>query len=139
MSRERLFLDTSFVLAWLDPRDLHHRRAANLQDRVRAAPEVWTTEAVLIEIGNALSSIDRRNAVGIVKKAYQQDNSRVVGVDSGLLLQALRLYEARPDKTWGLTDCISFIVMQEKGLTDALTADRHFVQAGFRALLLEEL
>jgi uncharacterized protein len=52
-------------------------------------------------------------------------------------MQALELYQTRADKTWGLTDCISFIVMQQRNLTDAVTSDRHFVQAGFRALILD--
>lgn len=47
------------------------------------------------------------------------------------------MYSRHTDKTWGLVDCISFVAMQERGITEALTADRHFVQAGFRALLLE--
>jgi uncharacterized protein len=47
-------------------------------------------------------------------------------------------YRNRKDKAWGLTDCISFVVMQDQNLTVALTADRHSVQADFRALLLEE-
>jgi uncharacterized protein len=54
-----------------------------------------------------------------------------------LLNRALELYSNRQDKTWGLIDCISFVVMSEQSLTDAVTADIHFVQAGFRALLLE--
>jgi len=52
--------------------------------------------------------------------------------------QAVTLYAARMDKEWGVTDCISFVVMQERGLTAALTTDAHFQQAGFQALLLEE-
>jgi uncharacterized protein len=62
---------------------------------------------------------------------------RVEPLDTTLLSGALTLYEARADKLWGLTDCISFVVMQRRGLTEALTSDRHFHQAGFRALLLE--
>lgn len=57
-------------------------------------------------------------------------------VDTTLLKRALQLYTARADKTWGLTDCISFVVMQDQKLTEAITADQHFVQAGYRALLL---
>jgi uncharacterized protein len=45
------------------------------------------------------------------------------------------MFAARSDKRWSLTDCISFVVMQERGLTEALTADRHFEQAGFSILL----
>ena len=49
--------------------------------------------------------------------------------------KGLTLYGARQDKTWGLVDCMSFIVMDEQKLTDALTSDIHFIQAGFQALL----
>jgi hypothetical protein len=45
------------------------------------------------------------------------------------------LYGERMDKDWPLTDCISFVVMQREGITDALTGDRHFEQAGFVPLL----
>jgi uncharacterized protein len=49
--------------------------------------------------------------------------------------RGIELYAERPDKGWSLTDCISFVVMQDRGITDALTADHHFEQAGFTALL----
>ncbi len=64
---------------------------------------------------------------------------RVYSVNANLFRHGLELYHSRADKTWGLTDCISFVVMQEQGLALALTTDRHFVQAGYRALLLESL
>jgi len=54
-----------------------------------------------------------------------------------LYARGMQLYRARPDKEWGLTDCVSFLVMQDRGLTEALTTDEHFQQAGFRALLRE--
>jgi predicted nucleic acid-binding protein len=56
-------------------------------------------------------------------------------LDSGLLQRGLHLFAGRPDKNWSLTDCISFVVMQDEGLIEALTADAHFEQAGFKALL----
>ena len=55
--------------------------------------------------------------------------------DSFYFDEGVRLYVARPDKDWSLTDCISFVVMRERGITEALTGDRHFEQAGFVALL----
>jgi len=61
----------------------------------------------------------------------------VVSVDTTLLTRALDLFESRADKEWGLTDCISFVVMGDRGLADAATGDRHFQQAGFRALMAE--
>ena len=61
----------------------------------------------------------------------------IVPISEPLYTQALHLYRQRPDKEWGITDCISFIVMQNRDLTEALTTDEHFQQAGFRALLRE--
>lgn len=60
---------------------------------------------------------------------------QILPASSELLQRGLALYQARPDKEWQLSDCISFIVMEQEGLTEALTGDRHFEQAGFQALL----
>jgi predicted nucleic acid-binding protein len=59
----------------------------------------------------------------------------VVPASTELLHRGLALYHDRPDKEWQLTDCMAFIVMDDKNLTEALTGDRHFEQAGFKALL----
>jgi predicted nucleic acid-binding protein len=135
MSGARLLLDTAFVQALLNRHDQHHDRALTLLPSVQAAAEVWITEAVLVEIGNALSTFHREAAAAFVEQCYHTANMRVVTIDTPLLLRALQLYRSRPDKTWGLTDCISFVVMQENKLTDAVTTDQHFVQAGYQALL----
>jgi uncharacterized protein len=137
MSNFRLLLDTVFIQALLNPRDQYHDQAKKWLNPVRNAAEVWVTEAVLTEVANALSAINRNHAVRFIQQCYETDNIYVVTVDTKLLIRALQLYEARPDKTWGLTDCISFIVMADQGLINAVTADLHFIQAGFRALLLE--
>ena len=137
MSDERLFLDTVFIQALLNKRDQYHAIAKAFLPKVRAAATVWVTEVVLVEVGNALSANNRPAAVQFIHQCYDTANLRVVTVDTPLLTQALQLYGERPDKAWGLTDCISFVVMWEHGLTDAVTADMHFVQAGFRALLLD--
>ncbi len=84
----------------------------------------------------AQSNISRMAAVNFIRQCYQTANMRVVSVDTPLLDEALSLYQAWPDKAWELTDCISFVVMRQQGLTDAVTADNHFTQAGYRALLL---
>jgi len=135
--RDRLLLDTSFIQALLNSKDRHHQRAKALLPRVYNAREVWVTEAVLVEVGNAFSAMNRGAASQFIRQCYQTPNIRVVSVDTALLGRALELYGARPDKDWGLTDCISFTVMSENSLIDAATADFHFVQAGYRALLLE--
>ena len=137
MSDERLFLDTVFIQAVLNKRDQYHHQAKAFLPRVRAARSVWITEAILVEVGNALGAVNRPGTVQFIQQCYETANLQVVTVDTSLLTRALQLYSERPDKTWGLTDCISFTVMWEKSLTDAVTADLHFVQAGFRALLRE--
>ncbi|MFN6513129.1 MAG: type II toxin-antitoxin system VapC family toxin [Nostoc sp. CreGUA01] len=135
MSDERLFLDTVFIQALLNKRDQYHHQAKAFLPRVRAAMAVWVTEAVLVEVGNALAAVNRPGGVQFIQQCYNTSNLQVVTVDTPLLMRALQLYNERPDKTWGLTDCISFVVMWEHGLMDAVTTDLHFVQAGFRALL----
>lgn len=135
MNKDRLFLDTVFIQALLNKNDQYHNQAKILLPRVRNALEVWVTEAVLIEVANALSAINRPAAVFFINQCYQTDNIKVVSVDTPLFMRALQLYQNRQDKSWGLTDCISFIVMQEQALIHAATADIHFVQAGFVALL----
>ena len=138
MTDERLLLDTVFIQALLNSRDQYYLQAIALLPRVRNAAQVWVTEAVLIEVGNALSAFNRTAAIQFIQQCYKTANMRIVSVDTELLNRALQLYQARPDKTWGLTDCISFAVMHEQGLFMAATADEHFLQAGYRALLLEQ-
>lgn len=137
MSSDRLLLDTAFVQALLNRRDQYHHRALALLPLVREAAEVWVAEAVLVEVCNAMSTFDRLAAARFVSRCYQTANMRVVSVDTPLVLRALDLYRNRPDKTWGLTDCISFVVMEDHELTTAATSDTHFQQAGYRALLAE--
>ncbi len=135
-SKERLFLDTAFIQALLNKRDQYHLQAMKLLPRVKNAAEVWTTEAILMEVGNALSAFNRQQVVNFIKQCYETQNIKVVNISPQLFRQGLTLYESRLDKNWGLVDCISFVVMQQQNLTYALTSDRHFIQAGFQILLL---
>ena len=132
-----MLLDTAYVQALLNRRDQYHSRARALLPIVREAAEVWVTEAVLVEVGNAMSVFDRMAAARFISQCYQTPNMRVVSVDTSLVLRALELYRNRSDKSWGLTDCISFVVMAERDLTAAVTSDIHFQQAGYRTLLAE--
>ncbi len=132
-----VFLDTAFALALANPHDLLHTRATNLADQLEDnQTRLITTRAVLVEIGNALARL-RYRAVGIqlLVSLESDPNIMIVPFTENLYHQASELYRARPDKEWGLTDCISFVVMHSLNLTDALTYDHHFQQAGFRALL----
>lgn len=124
MNDDLRFVDTGFWLALVVSRTTTGR--------------FLTTEAVLVEIGNALARERwRSRAAALLAEIYATPTIEVVPVRTELLRRALDLYAARTDKEWGLTDCISFVVMQDRGISEALAADQHFVQAGFRALLRE--
>ena len=94
--------------------------------------------SVIVEIGNALSKQRYRHAAVELLQSLEADpNVTIVRLTEDLYARAFRLFRERPDKEWGLTDCVSFVVMQDRKITEALTTDEHFQQAGFQALLLE--
>jgi uncharacterized protein len=135
MSSERIFLDTAFIQALLNRRDSLHDAATRIWPRVRTARETVITDAVIIEVCNALAAINREAAVAFVHGCYADPGITVIEVNPALLARAVAFYAQHKDKEWGLTDCISFLVMREEELVLAATADRHFAQAGFTALL----
>jgi predicted nucleic acid-binding protein len=96
-----------------------------------------TTRAVLLEIGNAFSrSPLRRQAAGLLESFEKDSQFEIIPLSEALYQRGLEVFRRWTDKDWSLVDCVSFVVMQDRGLTDSLTTDRHFNQAGFRALLL---
>ena len=138
--KAEVFLDAAYAIALSVPKDSYHSQAVALSNELEAfRTRMVTTRAVILEIGNALSKQRYRQAAIELLKALEADpNVLVIPLSEDLYTQAFRLYSERPDKEWGLTDCISFVVMQSREMTEALTADDHFQQAGFRALLLED-
>jgi uncharacterized protein len=136
---DALFLDTAYVYALYNTRDQWHEKALEWERKIAAENRsLVTTQFVLTEIANGLSSLKfRRSAVAIVYALQESDLVEVIPASSELFAKALKLYEQRQDKSWGLTDCTSFVVMKENELTDALTTDEHFRQAGFKVLLLD--
>jgi predicted nucleic acid-binding protein len=87
-------------------------------------------------LGDACSKAkDHADFLSLVAGIRASSRVKVVSLDSGLMRRGLELMRNRPDKDWSLADCISFVVMEEMGLREALTGDRHFEQAGFKALL----
>lgn len=134
-----VFLDTSYAIALSVESDDNHQRAKALAEQLETrATRLITTRAVLLEIGNALSKKRYRKAAIQILDALEYDPMvEIITLSEKLYVQAFALFSSRSDKEWGLVDCISFRVMQKYQLTDALTADTHFQQAGFRALLHE--
>jgi predicted nucleic acid-binding protein len=131
-----VFLDTSFAIALSSVTDQNHARAVELANQIESnSIRLVTTQAILLEIGNALSKQKYRAAAIQLLESLEADPSVEVVLLTNSLYLAFDLFKKREDKEWGLVDCISFIVMQDRGITDALTTDIHFQQAGFRALL----
>lgn len=136
MSNE-VFLDTAYLIALASVDDELHQKASTLKQQIkRTRSRLVTTRAVLLEVGNALARLRFRPEAVRLLKAFETDpNTYVAPLSEDLYARALALYSSRTDKEWGLVDCISFVVMQERGIYEALTSDEHFRQAGFRALL----
>ena len=129
-----VFADTSYFLALVNANDDAHQRATEFSESHQVA--VVTTAWVLTELANALARSSHRGVfLRILDDLHADPTCTVVALGHALHEQGIELYRARPDKDWSLTDCISFLVMEQRGLTDALTADHHFEQAGFRILL----
>ena len=133
----RVFADSNYWVALLNPRDVLHDKAQVLS-RQFDFTQIVTSEMVLAELlnccGNAGAQL-RQTAAESVRSLRDSSETKVVPQTSDLFERALERYRFRPDKTWGLTDCASFIIMEDEGLTIALTHDHHFIQAGFQALL----
>lgn len=138
--KAEVFLDAAYAIALSVQNDLYHERAVFLADQLEAEKtRLVTTHAVMLEIGNALSKQRyRRAAVELLQSLEADPQVEIIPLTENLYAQALQFYCKRLDKEWGLTDCVSFVVMQERKLTEALTTDEHFQQVGFRALLLED-
>ena len=132
-----IFLDTSFAIALSAITDQNHARAVELAEQIEAQNSyLVTTQAILLEIGNALSKKRYRTAAIQLLESLESDpNIEIVPLTNELYDAAFQLFRSRQDKEWGLVDCISCIVMQNRGITDVITADEHFNQMGFRALL----
>lgn len=128
-----VFADTYALIAWLNPRDDSHERVVAYLDGFMG--RLLTTEWVLMEVADALSAPEARATVAAFLRAVRSDAFfEVVGYDAAVYEAGFKLFLSRADKAWSLTDCISFGVMTERGVMEALTADHHFEQAGFRAV-----
>jgi hypothetical protein len=132
-----ILLDTSYLIALFDARDGLHARAMAWSEAVNEP--LLVTEYVLWETVNAFSHpADRAKAHALVALVRAEPDYEVLKAGGEVFEAGLALHRARPDKGWSLTDCISFVVMQERGIRQALAFDQDFEQAGFEALLRRE-
>jgi len=127
------FVDTFALIAWLNPQDDAHAQVVAYLDQFTG--RLLTTEWVLIELADALSASASRSTVVAFLQAVRSDPQfEIVEYSQAAYQAGFDLFANRSDKGWSLTDCISFAMMSDRNVTDALTADQHFVQAGFRAI-----
>lgn len=132
-----VFADTLYWVAVADENDQWHDAAVRAS-RELAGVQIVTTDEVLIETANFFSEAGataRRKVAQVIRMILSDAAVVVVPQSRGGLTAGLALYEARPDKGYSLTDCVSMLVMRERGVREALTHDRHFEQGGFTALL----
>jgi predicted nucleic acid-binding protein len=133
-----IFVDAGYLLALLNPRDALFERAQSWA--VAIHEPLITTEYVLWELVNSFSApIDRPKAHAAITEIRTSANWDVVHATPELFSEGLSVHRSRPDKNWSLTDCVSFLVMEQRGLQRALAHDHNFEQAGFEALLRRDL
>lgn len=128
-----VFADTFFYLALLDENEPAHERALAESKISRL---IVTTEFILLELGNSCARAeDHADFLALVAGMRASPRVKIIPLSSELFNHGLTRMRERSDKNWSLTDCISFAVMEDEGLREALTGDQHFEQAGFKALL----
>ncbi len=129
-----IFADTFYFLALLHLDDAAHARALSISE-TRADP-LLTTAWILTEVADALATPGMRESFPRLLAALRADPAcTIVPPTQRPCDEGVDLYAERLDKGWSLTDCTSFVVMREHEITEALTGDHHFEQAGFTALL----
>jgi predicted nucleic acid-binding protein len=129
-----VFADTFYYLSLLDGDDNRHADAIEMTSAL--AGRIVTTDWVLTELADGLCRSNTRLVVArFIVDVLVDPDVTVVPADRAMFESALNVFQRRPDKDWSLTDCVSFVVMQQRNISEALTADHHFEQAGFRALM----
>ena len=132
-----VFADSGYWIALLDNQDALHAHAFAFRGQP-IVDNMVTTDMVMVEVLNFVSSNGaymRLRAVEWAESLRGRSNVEVVRLTEEQLWAAVERYASRSDQRWSLTDCASFLVMEERGITEALAYDRDFEQAGFIALL----
>jgi predicted nucleic acid-binding protein len=130
-----VFADTSFWVAVINPTDQLHAKASEARRRL-AGSRFITSELVLVEVLNYFASFrSRRLAAAAVRDVIEDQDIEILSHTRDALLNGLAFYEARPDKGYSLTDCVSMLAMRERGISEVLSHDHHFEQEGFTTLL----
>ncbi len=133
---KQVFVDTAPLISLINPRDQYHEIITLAFDELDGT-ELITTDAVLTEFLNYYSergTYFRSLALGAVKNLMLRPDITIVNQSKYLFHLALERFEDRQDKGYSLTDCLSMIVMETHGISEVLTTDLHFRQAGFKLI-----
>jgi len=132
-----IFADTGYWIALLNPGDNLHQKAINLAQALQPA-HIVTSEMVLTEVLNDFSKRGeylRDVASELIQDLRSHPNTTIIPQTSQQFEQAFILYTERKDKQWSHTDCVSFNIMEENRIMEALAYDKHFAQAGFTPIM----
>jgi len=131
----RYFADANYYLALINQDDDLNSKVLDVTRKLRGA-EIITTAWILTELADAFCQPpNREKTVRTIERLRKNPSVTVVAPSWELFEKGLDLFLRRGDKDWPLTDCISFVTMEQFGLQEALAEDHHFEQAGFRALM----
>jgi uncharacterized protein len=136
---KNIFADADYWIALLNPHDQLHSKASSVSSKVQRL-RIITTEMILVEVLNGLASKGptlRSTAANFVEQIRSNANVSILPQTSIQFQNALKFYKTREDKDWSLTDCASILAMQDGKITEILSYDKHFAQAGFMPLLRE--
>src|ERR1700722_7624341 len=129
-----VFVDSFYFFAILNPTDEAHLKAVKFSTQHTLA--VVTTTWILTEVADGLARSANRSVLKCLIASFSAiEVNEIATTTDDLFNQGVALYDSRADKQWSLTDCISFTVMRQRGLQEALTGDHHYEQAGYTALL----
>ena len=132
-----VFADAGYWIALWNSRDSLHQMAIGVADGL-GTTNILTTHMVLTEALDAMAGMGpfhRRMAVQMLHRLEADPHVEIIPQSDAQFRAAVERYAARSDQSWSLTDCASFLAMEERGITEALAYDRDFEQAGFVALL----
>lgn len=134
---KKVFVDTAAWIALINVDDGFHGSALLVMRQLQQQKsQLVTTDFILLEVADALTTSKlRRKTIAFINRLKELQDLQIIPLSQSLFELGWELYSDRLDKDWGLTDCISFVVMEEEGISAAFTSDRHFEQAGFIRLL----
>ena len=129
-----VFADTSFYIALLNTRDEHHQNAKQFVTDYKG--DFLTSAWIIAELANFLCQVSNRSLfVSLYEDLRKDPRVTIIPLSNHLHEAGIDLYSKRQDKDWSLTDCISFLIMQQQNLHEAAATDHHFEQAGFVRLI----